>query len=131
MSMQQRIEEQVQVFQTYMGVTPRALAVFAVSLAGAALVSTAVYWAVFGVQHWNNEMTVAGRIMTAAATTPLYPAQPMQQQQSGQYLCPTHGAVGLPLVNAAGAAVCPICGSPMQFRALNVAGAVQAAFAGG
>ncbi|MBF0388583.1 MAG: hypothetical protein HQK71_00615 [Desulfamplus sp.] len=61
--------------------------------------------------------------------------QPYQQQQmrpqtfsngiasqpntsiSGQYVCPVHGAVGLPQFNASGAPVCPLGDNIMQFHA--------------
>jgi len=125
MRIRQHIDSQLSAFDAYVGVRPSSLAIFGLLLAGTAIVATAIYWGVFGRQHWNNEMVVAQRILTAAAVSPLQPQQP------GQYLCPTHGAVGLPRYNAAGGPVCPICGSPMQFRPINTAGATPAAFAGG
>lgn len=135
MSIRQTVDDQLSAFQAYVGIKPSALLVFAFSIAGAALVATAAYWGVFGYKHWTNEMTVAQRIMTAAATTPLQPgfqvAQPVPQaQQSGQYVCPVHGAVGLPRFNTAGTPICPIGGEVMQFRSIAVA-TTPAAFAGG
>ncbi|MBF0228356.1 MAG: hypothetical protein HQK63_01990 [Desulfamplus sp.] len=35
---------------------------------------------------------------------------------SGQYVCPVHGAVGLPQFNAAGSPVCPLGDQIMQFH---------------
>lgn len=40
----------------------------------------------------------------------------MNNPVSGQFICPTHGAVGLPVYNAAGAPVCPLGDQIMQFR---------------
>ncbi|KJR41886.1 hypothetical protein MCHI_002216, partial [Candidatus Magnetoovum chiemensis] len=34
---------------------------------------------------------------------------------SGQYVCPVHGAIGLPQFNAAGSPVCPLGDQIMQF----------------
>jgi hypothetical protein len=47
--------------------------------------------------------------------------QPVAAQQNiggvtGQFLCPQHGAVGLPNYATNGAAICPICGQPMQLN---------------
>lgn len=35
---------------------------------------------------------------------------------TGQYLCPQHGAVGLPNYDANGMTYCPICSQPMQLN---------------
>ncbi len=121
--------DQISFFETYMGLKPRVLVIFAASIAGAALVSTAVYWGIFGFRHWNKEVTVAGRILTAAA--PLQAVQGQVGALPGQYVCPVHGAVGLPRFNAAGTPLCPVGGEVMQFRSLDTAGLTQAAFAGG
>ena len=120
--------EDVSFFETYIGIKPRSLVLFTLSIAGAALVSTAIYWGVFGFRHWNQEVTVAGRILTAAV--PMKAVQ-VPASQSGQYSCPVHGAVGLPRFNAAGTPLCPVGGEVMQFQSLNAAALTQAAFAGG
>ena len=122
--------------RTYFGIRPQNIALFAGSIAGAALVATAIYWGVFGFGQWKKEVTVAGRIMTAAAVAPMQgPGQQTGQQmgqQAGQYVCPVHGAVGLPRYNAAGVPVCPVGGEVMQFvRCVTAPGATPVAFAGG
>ena len=118
--------ESLSVIESYLGVKLESLAIFALSIVGAAVVATAVYWSVFGFKHWKNEINVAGTLMTAAATTPLVPGG-----QSGQYVCPVHGAVGLPRFNGAGTPLCPVGGEVMQFRCATTPGATPAAFAGG
>lgn len=112
--------------ESYLGVKAESLLVFSGGILAAAVVATGIYWGVFGFGHWKNEMNVASTLMTAAATAPV---QAMQAGQSGQYVCPTHGAVGLPRANAAGQAVCPICAQPMQLRCFGAApSATPAAF---
>jgi len=118
--------ESLSVIESYLGVKLQSLAIFALSVVGVAVLSTAVYWSVFGLKHWKNELNVAGTLMTAAATSPLAAGG-----QSGQYVCPVHGAVGLPRFNAAGAPLCPVGGEVMQFRCVTPPGATAAAFTGG
>ena len=43
-------------------------------------------------------------------------SQPMANGLAGQYVCPVHGAVGLPQFNAAGVPMCPMGDQVMQFR---------------
>ncbi|MBF0202809.1 MAG: hypothetical protein HQK67_00540 [Desulfamplus sp.] len=50
---------------------------------------------------------------------------------SGQYLCPVHGAVGLPQYNATGVPVCPLGDQIMQFRSTTGATNNLALAAGG
>ena len=60
--------------------------------------------------------------MLEAATVAPFQQQIQPQQQlvnngmSGQYVCPVHGAIGLPQYNASGAPVCPMGDQIMQFR---------------
>jgi hypothetical protein len=112
--------------EAFIGLKPKALVIFALSAAGAAVVATGLYWGVFGFSHWRNEMSVAGKIMVAAATVPARAGA-----QCGQYVCPVHGAVGLPRFNAAGAPLCPVGGEVMQFRTLGSGQVSPAAFAAG
>jgi len=139
MSFMKDIEDAMANLEASLGVKMSAIGFFAASVAGVAAVSTAIYWAVFGFGHWSNEMSVAQKIMLARANQPVVQQQapqaavpPLQAgQQAGQYVCATHGAVGLPRFTAAGVAVCPICGQPMQLRCLPTNAATPAAFAGG
>nr|MBF0220779.1 hypothetical protein [Desulfobulbaceae bacterium] len=49
-----------------------------------------------------------------------YAAQPQAMQQqaqaAGQFLCPQHGPVGTPTLDATGIPRCPLDGQPMQFH---------------
>lgn len=103
------------IVEAYLGIKPKSFAVFALSVVGAAIVTTLAYWAVFGLSHWKEEITVANRLMLAAANSPVQPGQ-----QNGQYVCPVHGAVGVPLFSAAGTPVCPIGGETMQLRTASI-----------
>ena len=127
----EHFSEKVDDVASLLDLSPRALLIFALSIAGAAVVSTGLYWAVFGFSHWNNEMAVAGKIMVAAATIPSRAGQSQKSGQCGQYVCPVHGVVGMPRFNAAGTPLCPVGGEVMQFRVLGGAQASQAAFAAG
>ena len=126
MGMLKEAFESLSVIESYLGVKLESLAIFALSIAGTAVVATALYWSVFGFKHWKNEINVAGTLMTAAATSPVTPGG-----QSGQYVCPVHGAVGLPRFNAAGTPQCPLGNETMQFRCVTPPGTTTAAFAGG
>ena len=118
------------VVETSLGLRLESVAIFLVSIAAMALMVTFIYWGLFGFGHWKNEMTVAGKIMVAAATAPVASAPPAAGQ-AGQYVCSVHGAVGLPRFNAAGVPLCPVCGKAMQFRCSPAASATPAAWAGG
>lgn len=89
---------------------------------GAAVITTAIYWAVFGFGKWSRQVQTASDLMTAAAVVPVLqqPFTTAVQQQAGQFVCPQHGAVGLPNWNAAGVPTCPICGQVMIFRGATV-----------
>jgi len=121
-------DEAWRIFQNTSGIKAKSWLYFVLGVTGAALVSTGLYWAIFGFKHWTNEMAVAGRIMTAAAVSP---APAPVSASPGQYVCPVHGVVGMPRFDAAGVARCPVGGEVMQLRNLVVAGASPAAFAGG
>jgi len=62
-----------------------------------------------------------------AAVNPLAPNAHMPQQNdqgtsspvTGQFLCPTHGSVGLPQYTHTGAPVCPLGGQLMQFNGVG------------
>lgn len=123
-------KERAEDFQNYVGIRASALGLFVAAAGLAAAASTGVYWAVFGVKHWNTEMTTAGRILTAAATRPLA-APAAGAARCGQYVCPVHGAVGLPRLDASGVPRCPVGGEVMQFVNLAPVQPTPAAFAGG
>nr|WCC90938.1 magnetosome protein Mad4 [Desulfobacteraceae bacterium] len=99
--------------EDYINLDTKKMGIFIGSVLGTTVVVTLLYWIVFGFDQWKGQMEQASSLMTAAAT--------MQQQSygnssnSGQFVCPLHGAVGLPNYNASGMPCCPICGQLMQF----------------
>ena len=115
-----------------------------------AVSTTVLYWFVFGFDTWKRNVQTASDLMLAATpgtlhTGPMVGGQagnlgmrpaaaaimPTQQQpnaMTGQFVCPAHGAVGLPRYNQAGAPVCPYGDQIMQF---NSAGSNNYALAAG
>ncbi|MBF0451857.1 MAG: hypothetical protein HQK75_14225 [Candidatus Magnetomorum sp.] len=110
-------------FEDYFGLDLKKVGYFGATVVSTAVVVTVLYWFVFGFGHWAGEMQQASNLMMAATVTPMtanpsgiYGGPSGQSVQSaGQYLCPIHGAVGLPRYDAVGTPHCPICGSVMQF----------------
>ncbi|MBF0469276.1 MAG: hypothetical protein HQK61_10410 [Desulfamplus sp.] len=127
--------------EDYLDIDLKRLAYFFSLVIITAVLTTLLYWFVFGFDSWNKNVKIASDLMLAATAVP-YQQQPMQFQQvqpyqqqpqpfsngmsaqaggmtsgSGQYVCPVHGAVGLPQFNAAGAPVCPLGDQVMQFCA--------------
>ena len=80
---------------------------------------TVVYWMIFGFGQWKGQMDQSAALMTAAATIQGQPGFNNNiggSSMSGQFVCPQHGAVGLPNYNTSGMPCCPICGQLMQFH---------------
>ncbi len=102
---------------------------------GAALITTCIYWAIFGFGTWTRQVQSASNLMAAAAVAPVLqqPCVTATQSSAGQFVCPQHGAVGLPNWSAAGVPNCPICGQVMGFRGAgaNTNNLTLAAMAGG
>jgi len=111
-------------FEDYIAMDKKKLGLFIGSIAGTVIITTVLYWIVYGVDLWKAQINQASALMTAAAVVPLQP-QPgynngtSGMNASGQYVCPLHGAVGLPNFDASGMPHCPICGQLMQFRCTN------------
>jgi len=106
--------------EDYLGIDLKQSGIFVGIMITTVIIVTALYWFVYGFDHWNSEMQQASNLMMAANTMPLNQQnlQPVPQQQTytaGQYLCPTHGAVGLPNFDQMGQPHCPICNATMQF----------------
>jgi len=100
----------------YLGIDLKQSGVFAGAMLFTAIIVTALYWFVYGFDHWNDEMHQASNLMMAANIMPLNTQHvPLQNNSAGQYLCPLHGAVGLPVFDQMGQPHCPVCNSTMQF----------------
>ena len=120
------------------------LAVFGGLTISVVAVVAAIYGFVYGFNNLSTSVIGASKVMVAAFNKPVAVQavqQPIQQQPvqqfysqpyqqpyqqpvaqqyggapTGQYLCPQHGAVGLPNYNVNGGAYCPACGQPMQLN---------------
>jgi hypothetical protein len=101
--------------EDYIGMDKKKLGTFAGLVAGTAVGVTVVYCLIFGFEQWQSEVKISAQLMTAAATVPVA-QMPVGTGSAGQYICPQHGAVGLPSFDAAGSPHCPCCGQIMQFR---------------
>ncbi|MBF0492781.1 MAG: hypothetical protein HQM15_08375 [Deltaproteobacteria bacterium] len=85
------------------------------------LLSTALYVAINGYDKWKGDMKTAVTYSMAAGTTTPQTLPPVPEQkksvvtkQAGQFVCPVHGATGLPDYDINGKAVCPVCGREMS-----------------
>lgn len=119
----------------YHRIEAKQLGYFVGAIVGTAVVVTAIYWAVFGMNKWTANVQLGTNLMLAAAPVP-YQGQPLARTgTAGQYVCPKDGAVGLPVFDAAGAPHCPVCNQVMSFNGAPVgvgAGSLGlAAFGGG
>ncbi len=114
--------------EDYIGMDLKKMVTFAVLVLGTAVCVTLLYCYIYGFGEWKSEMTMSAKLMTAAANVPAaqmpvnvpVAQMPAGTGSAGQYICPQHGAVGLPTFDAAGSPHCPCCGQIMQFsRAQN------------
>ncbi|CAM2057526.1 Magnetosome protein Mad4 [Desulfovibrionales bacterium] len=120
------IKASLALLEAYLGLRLQSLAIFGLSIVAMAGVVTGIYWGVYGFNHWQKEMVISGRLMTATATVPMQTIpQQLTAGQVGQYICPVHGVVGLPRFNAIGQPLCPVGGETMQLQYLPGAGIPQ------
>lgn len=117
----------------YHDIDAKRLGYFVGSIVAAAVAVTVIYCGVYGLKKWTGSVQQGANLMMVAAPAPYQGA--VRPGTAGQFICPTHGAVGLPVVDAAGVPRCPICNGEMSFngpQAGTQAGPVApAAFAGG
>ncbi|MBF0483053.1 MAG: hypothetical protein HQK82_15520, partial [Desulfovibrionaceae bacterium] len=76
MSIFKEFTGKLSVLETSLGLRLESVAIFAVSIVAVAAMVTFLYWGIFGFGHWKNEMSVAGKIMVAAATAPVNQTPP-------------------------------------------------------
>ena len=106
---------------------------FAGTIVVTTLVVAGLYGWIYGFNYLEKSAAGAGRVLVAAfngqptqqvmqypqvqvpSAQYNYPAVQSQVIQAGQFICPTHGAVGMPLYGQGGVPQCPICGQVMQF----------------
>ena len=115
----------------YLGISGKKLALFAGAITGAVILVTLAYWTIFGFDRWSRTLSQSAGLMLAAAPMAYQgPAAPVVQCP-GQYVCPSHGAVGLPNFDAAGVPRCPVCGQVMCFNGISGAPGYVPQLAGG
>ena len=118
------------IFEELPGMDVKRIGMFLGLVLGTALLFTFIYWAAFGFDHWQTEMGTASDLMMVAAVPPAGQVAAVPGG-AGQYVCPVHGAVGLPNVGPDGSLCCPFCGQAMVFRSSASGNLTQAAMAGG
>ena len=101
---------------TYLGIDLRRGGLLAGLVLGTAVLVTVVYASIFGFDHWRQDMRTTSQLMMAANQVPVVTPAP-GQMVAGQYVCPLHGAVGLPHFDAAGVPHCPLDGQVMALKA--------------
>lgn len=103
--------------EQYIEMNPKKLGYFFGLVTGVALIVTAVYWAIFGFDTWQEEMGQGMDLMLAATVPPVVSGSPQATGPglAGQYVCPRDGAIGLPRFDAGGVPYCPVCGQVMNF----------------
>jgi hypothetical protein len=115
---------------------------FAGTIVLTTLVVAGLYGWLYGFSYLEKSAVGAGRVLVAAfngqptTVQPVQPLQPVYPQvnvpvvqyqpqyqpqvvqqplQAGQFVCPSHGSVGMPLYGQGGVPQCPVCGQVMQF----------------
>ncbi len=113
----------------YMGMDLKRSGFIVGSVLGNAVIVTVVFWLIFGFDVWKQDVRTASQLMAAAAVAPVarVPAAP---NAAGQFVCPQHGAVGLPQYDATGIPHCPIDGQVMHFNGVSSNSLALAAAAG-
>jgi hypothetical protein len=105
----------------YLGISGKKLVFFAGTIMGAVILVTLAYWSVFGFDRWSRTLSQSASLMLAAAPMTYQGQASPAMQGPGQYVCPTHGAVGLPSFDAAGVPHCPVCNQMMCFNSISSA----------
>lgn len=103
----------------YLGFDGRRLAWFAGVVGATFLLVTGTYWSIYGMDTWSNKIQQGANLMMAAGPVTCQGQASMGIPASGQYVCPQHGAVGLPVFDAAGTPHCPVCNQAMCFNSVR------------
>ena len=103
----------------YLGVDGKRLGWFAGLIAATVLVVTGLYWSLYGMGTWTDKMQQGANLMIAAAPLTYQGQAGSGILAAGQYVCPQHGAVGLPVFDAAGVPHCPVCTQVMCFNGIS------------
>ena len=107
----------------YLGVDGKGLAWFAGLIIAALVTVTGIYWFLYGREKWTVKMQQGANLMVAAVPAASQGQTRPGVSAAGQFVCPSHGAVGLPTYDAAGVPHCPICNQVMCFNNASSAAA--------
>ncbi len=117
----------------YHVIDAKRLGYFVGSIAAAAVVVTAIYCGLYGLKKWTGSVQQGANLMMVASQAPCQ--SPVTTGTAGQFICPVHGAVGLPALDSAGVPRCPICNQAMSFNrpqaGVQAGPLAPAAFGGG
>ena len=114
-------------FEDYFNADLKQIGLFVSSITITVIIATILYWTIFGFSSWSKNINRAQDLMLAAANQnqtlcpqlqmPVNSTSLGNRNVSGQYICPQHGAVGLPDFDINGNPHCPLCGMIMTFTA--------------
>jgi predicted RNA-binding Zn-ribbon protein involved in translation (DUF1610 family) len=103
-------DESVPLLEDYLGMGRRTLYTLLALVAGAFVVATFVYIALYGFQSWKTNMARAGSQMVINYDVPV------AAQNDFQYVCPNCGVVKQPGWAADGTPLCPSCGAQVDLK---------------
>lgn len=103
----------------YLGVDGKRLVLFTGLVIAVLITVTGIYWSLYGREQWTTKMQQGANLMVAAVPTASQGQTRSGMSMAGQYVCPSHGAVGLPAYDAAGVPHCPICNQAMCFNSAS------------
>jgi hypothetical protein len=98
----------------YHDIDAKRLGYFVGSIVTAAVAVTVIYCSLYGFRKWTGNVQQGANLMMAASPAPYQ--TPARTAIAGQFICPAHGAVGLPVFDAAGVPRCPLCKEAMGFN---------------
>jgi hypothetical protein len=100
--------------EQYLEIDMKKLGLFVGLTLGSVVIVTLVFGLIFGFDRWQQNIQTSSQLMAAASQTPVGAAPNTHQPVAGQFVCPAHGAIGLPQFDAAGVPHCPLDGQVMS-----------------
>jgi len=104
--------------ENYFNIDLKKTGIFLGTILGTTLITTLLFWWIFGFDQWTQNFQTASDLLTAAAVAPAVQMQGAASN-AGQFVCPIHGASGMPNYDQNGTPHCPVCGTMMQFHNLQ------------
>lgn len=130
MSVENGQSKESRILENYLGLDLKTLGLFIGLVLGTGGVVTLVFGFVFGFDRWRQNVQTASQLMTAANMSPVGAVPQNGQAAAGQFVCPQHGAIGLPQFDAAGVPHCPLDGLTMSLHQAGAGGMALAAAPG-